>query len=102
MDEAFEIDICSTPTAATQRMYGYNLVTESGTFGIISENEYLIGVRDFTEVGYKNIDKTYEVVQKHLSLLNKKKGKQHNSNITECVSDSSSQVYCCCLPQIFS
>jgi hypothetical protein len=102
MDDAFEIDICSTPTAETQRMYGYNLVTESGTFGIISENEYLIGVRDFTEVGYKNIDKTYEVVQKHLSLLNKKKGKQHNSNTTECVSDSSSQVYCCCLPQIFS
>jgi len=102
MDEAFEIDICSTPTAATQRMYGYNLVTESGTFGIISENEYLIGVRDFTEVGYKNIDKTYEIVQKHLSLLNKKKGKAHNSNTTECVSDSSSQVYCCCLPQIFS
>jgi len=102
LEPAFGIELCSTPTTETQRMYGYNLVTESGTFGIISENEYLLGVRDFTEVGYKNIDKTYEAVQKHLSLLNKKKGIQHNSNTTECVSDSSSQVYCCCLPQIFS
>jgi hypothetical protein len=101
--DALEIDICphSEITEHTQRIYGYNLITESGTFCIISNDEYMLTVRDFTEVGYMNIDKTYAAVQKHLSLPKKKKEIQQNSNTVECVSDSSSQVYYCCLPQIF-
>ena len=103
-DDAFEIDICphSDINVYTKRIYGYNLITESGTFGVISNDNNMLIVRDFTEVGYKNIDKTYAAVQKHLSLSKKKKEIQQNSNTAECVSDSSSQVYCCCLPQIFS
>lgn len=51
---------------------GYQLVTESGTF-ICNYNGHILTVRDFTEVGWKEIDKTYETIREHLSKLNKKK-----------------------------
>jgi len=50
---------------------GYHLITESGTFTILSGLE-IYNIRDFTEVGYKNIDKTYDEVRNHLTQINKK------------------------------
>ena len=50
---------------------GYHLITESGTFIIIAGVK-IYTIRDFTEVGYKNIDKTYNVVRNHLTETKKK------------------------------
>jgi hypothetical protein len=44
---------------------GYSLITEEGTF-IINESGKEICVRDFTEVGYKQIYKTYTYVETRL------------------------------------
>ena len=80
----------------TKSAIGYNLITDSGTF-IINCKGKTMQVRDFTEVGWRNIDETYEIVRLY---LNKKKEAQQSSN-TVCVSDSSSQGWCSCWQQIF-
>ena len=79
---------------------GYQLITESGTFNIHCKGK-ILQVRDFTEVGWKEIDKTYESVREHLSNMNKKKELQQNSSKT-CVSDFSSQDWFSYWRQIFS
>jgi len=79
---------------------GYQLITDSGTF-IIHCKGNTLQVRDFTEVGWKEIDKTYESVREHLSNMNKKKELQQNSSKT-CVSDFSSQGWFSYWRQIFS
>lgn len=48
---------------------GVMLITESGTFKLMDNDiNTLITVRDFTEVGYKDIHKTYEYTQYMLRL----------------------------------
>ena len=42
---------------------GYNLITESGTFKITMTNEAEYIVRDFTEVGFRNLTATYTRVE---------------------------------------
>ena len=88
----------TTTTTAPTTVIGYHLITETGTF-LISSKGKTLRVRDYTEVGWKRIDKTYETVRLY---LNKKKETQQSSNTTVCVSDSSSQAWCSCWPQIFS
>jgi hypothetical protein len=83
--------------AGTSSVIGYHLITYSGTF-IVNCKGKTLKVRDFTEVGWGNIDKTYEIVRLY---LNKKKETRQSSN-TECVSDFSSQGWCSCWQQIFS
>ena len=63
--------VAATATAAAAATIGYHLITESGTFTIVSGVE-IYNIRDFTEVGYKNIDKTYDEVRNHLTQTNKK------------------------------
>ena len=43
------------------RLLGLNIVTEAGTY-VIRHEGYNVTVRDFTEIGIKNIEKTYDVV----------------------------------------
>ena len=45
---------------------GYQLVTDSGSFMIQYGKNKILSVRDFTEVGYKNIEKTYESTRRSL------------------------------------
>ena len=45
---------------------GIHLITESGTFAIFN-NDSMFEIRDFTEIGYKRIDETYEWMKKNLS-----------------------------------
>ena len=91
------------PNTDTTTAVGYQIITESGTFQINCKGS-MLKVRDFTEVGYKHIDKTYESVRNHLqtnlSSLNLKKEPQQNS--VTCASDSSSQACCSCWPQTSS
>jgi hypothetical protein len=84
-------------TKHRKSVVGYNLITDSGTF-IANCKGKTLKVRDFTEVGWQNIDETYEIVRLY---LNKKKEAQQSSN-TVCVSDFSSQGWCSCWQQIFS
>jgi hypothetical protein len=88
--------------AEGHNLAGYNLVTESGTFIIHYDKDKLLSVRDFTEVGYNNIEQTYESTRTHLATnINKKKEiQQQNSN--RCVLDFSSQACCFCWPQTSS
>ena len=91
------------PTSEGHNLAGYNLVTESGTFLVYyGDGATAHSVRDFTEVGYKNIEQTYESTRTHLATnINKKKEiQQQNSN--RCVLDFSSQACCFCWPQISS
>jgi len=46
---------------------GYSLITEDGTF-IIKESDMDLCVRDFTEVGYQQIYKTYAYVEARLRI----------------------------------
>ena len=89
-----------TPDVEGVPATGYQLITESGTFNAHCKGK-ILQVRDFTEVGWKEIDKTYESVREHLSNMNKKKELQQNSSKT-CVSDFSSQDWFSYWRQIFS
>ena len=48
--------------------YGKMLFTESGTFYLVSNNETIL-VRDFTEVGHKQIHRTYPYVATRINAL---------------------------------
>jgi hypothetical protein len=60
----------STVRESTENACGLTLITESGDFIIwdeIEKKEKI--VRDFTEIGYKEIHKTYPLVSSRLRLL---------------------------------
>ena len=67
--------------AKGDHIIGYNLVTDSGSFCVITNDSHLYYVRDFTEVGWLNLDQTYESTRGHIS--NKKE--IHNQNRFKCV-----------------
>lgn len=61
----------STVKKGNKTAYGVTLITESGEiiiFDEITKKEKI--VRDFTEIGYKQIHKTYPLVDSRLRLLN--------------------------------
>lgn len=62
---------CSTVKDGKGNAYGITLITESGEIIIWDEIERKNKiVRDFTEIGYKEIYKTYPLVESRLRLLN--------------------------------
>lgn len=61
----------STINSGNNSTIGYSIITESGEFIILDENQQKEKVvRDFTDVGYKRIHETYPLVASRLRLLN--------------------------------
>jgi hypothetical protein len=58
-------------TVANSELYGHTLITESGDFVIIGLKGKESIVRDFTDVGYQTIHKTYPFVAERLRLYKK-------------------------------
>jgi hypothetical protein len=62
---------CSTVKVGKKNAYGVTLITETGEIIIwddIEKKDKI--VRDFTEIGYKEIHKTYPLIASRLRLLN--------------------------------
>lgn len=59
----------STITNGHSSVIGKTLITRSGTFVIIGDNDTKIAIRDFTDVGYMQIQKTYSMIGDRLRLL---------------------------------
>ena len=58
-------------TANNEPLHGHTIITESGDFIIFDQNGKETIVRDFTEVGYQRIHKTYPFVSTRLRLYKK-------------------------------
>ena len=57
-------------TSSSQTLIGKTLITRAGTYVIVDKNTNVqTAVRDFTDVGYMQIQKTYSMIADRLRLL---------------------------------